>query len=67
MHVASVVTDAEDQHYAVCECGWRVGPDKDYAKLRKVANGHTDPEMLDLYVYETQLNYPHLTREEILG
>jgi hypothetical protein len=67
MHAAAVYTDEDGLHYAMCECGWRLGPQVDRNDLRRQADLHTDPEVLDTYVYETQLNYPHLTREQILN
>jgi len=67
MHIGGVVTDEEDQHWAICGCGWSYGPRTSRRELWDAANEHSDPEALEQRVFDVQLNYPHLTREEILN
>jgi hypothetical protein len=67
MHAAGVALDENDEFYAFCECGWRVMPGPSRKELWKAANAHSDPEVVERWVYETQLNYPHYTREQIIN
>ena len=67
MHIGGVVTDEEDRHWAVCGCGWHFGPSASRRHLWNVANEHSDPEALEERIYDVQLNYPDLSRDEILN
>jgi hypothetical protein len=67
MHAAAVAVDENDELYAFCECGWRVMPGPSRKELRTAANEHSDPEVVERWVYETQLNYPQYTREQIIN
>lgn len=67
LHIGGVVTDEENLDWAFCECGWKTGPSTDRVALWDAANEHSDPEALEQRVYDVRLDYPHLSRDEILN
>jgi hypothetical protein len=67
MHAAGVFLTEDGESYAFCECGWTVAPGHSDKELWAAANKHSDPEVVERWVQDMQLNYPEYTREQIIN
>jgi hypothetical protein len=67
VHAAGVFLTESGEPYAFCECGWTVTPGLDEKQLWAAANQHSDPEAIEQWVRDMQLNYPAYTREQIIN
>lgn len=70
-HLATVCSPSEEHQpdifFALCTCGWESDRTNDYRAAAQSAVDHSDPAALDRTVRDMQMNYPDLTRDQILG
>jgi hypothetical protein len=61
-------TGEQGRFFASCHCGWSSEQHTDsYEEAARWAVDHSDPDLLDLSVADMQMQYPHLSRDQILG
>lgn len=67
-HIAGTFEGADGRHYASCYCGWRSPQETDsYQEAARWAVEHSDPKLVDQSVVDMQMQYPDMTRDQVLG